>query len=94
MDAEADQYRGISLQKAYDFLKGKKSKPVIVAVIDSGVDIEHPDLKKNIWINEDEVPGNGKDDDKNGFVDDVYGWDFIGGKDGKDVTQDTYELTR
>lgn len=46
MDAEADQYRGISLQKAYDFLKGKKSKPVIVAVIDSGVDIEHPDLKK------------------------------------------------
>ena len=94
LDEEADQFRGVSTQKAYELLKGKKSKTVIVAVIDSGIDIEHEDLKDNIWKNPKEKPGNGKDDDKNGYVDDVHGWDFIGGKDGEDVNHDSYELTR
>jgi subtilisin family serine protease len=66
---------------------------VIVAVIDSGIDIDHEDLKSVMWINEKEVPGNGMDDDKNGYIDDVYGWNFIGGKNGN-VDADTYELTR
>lgn len=47
-----------------------------------------------MWINEDEIPGNGKDDDNNGYIDDIYGWNFIGGKDGKNVEYDSYELTR
>src|SRR5690606_29942668 len=59
-----------------------------------GVDIEHEDLKDNIWINEGEIPGNGIDDDNNGYIDDVYGWNFIGGKDGRNVDADTYEVTR
>ena len=64
-----------------------------MAVIDSGVDIEHEDLRDNLWINEDEIAGNGQDDDKNGYVDDVHGWNFIGGKE-KNVDADTYEVTR
>src|SRR6185436_9891483 len=69
------------------------SKTVLVAVIDSGIDIEHEDLKDVIWNNEDEIPGNGIDDDKNGYVDDIHGWNFIGGKNGN-VDEDTYEVTR
>lgn len=55
----------------------KESPAAIVAVIDTGVDISHPDLADNIWVNEEEIPGNKKDDDKNGYVDDVNGWDFV-----------------
>ena len=85
---------GISLDKAYHFVKGKKSKTVIVAVIDSGVDTLHEDLKEVLWHNPGEVPANGIDDDKNGYVDDVYGWNFLGNKDGKNVTVDSYERDR
>lgn len=85
---------GISLDKAYQFVKGKKSKTVLVAVIDSGVDTLHEDLKDVLWRNPKELPGNGVDDDKNGYVDDIYGWNFIGGKDGKNVTVDSYERDR
>ncbi|MEG0930691.1 S8 family serine peptidase [Algoriella sp.] len=87
---------GVNTQKAIQFLESKKRKPsaLIVGVLDSGVEITHPDLKDNIWINKKEVAGNGKDDDKNGYVDDVNGWNFIGGKDGKNVSGDTLELTR
>jgi subtilisin family serine protease len=53
------------------------AKDIIVAVIDSGVDIKHPDLKDNIWVNKGEIPGNGIDDDNNGYVDDINGWNFI-----------------
>jgi subtilisin family serine protease len=67
---------------------------VRVAIIDSGIDIEHEDLAAETWTNADEVPGNGMDDDGNGYVDDVHGWNFIGGPDGEHVNQDTYELTR
>lgn len=85
----------MSVEKTYEtLLKGKVSQTVVVAVIDSGVDIEHEDLKDNIWINPGEVPGNGIDDDGNGYVDDVHGWNFIGGKDGQNVGPDTYEVTR
>ncbi|HYJ80478.1 MAG TPA: S8 family peptidase, partial [Longimicrobiaceae bacterium] len=61
---------------------------------DSGVEIDHPDLRDNVWTNPREVAGNGRDDDGNGYVDDVHGWDFIGGRDGRDVAQDTYESVR
>lgn len=93
-DPETDSLQGVSAERAYaTLLKGKPSRTVVVAVIDSGVDIEHEDLKDNLWINEDEIAGNGQDDDKNGFVDDVHGWNFIGGKEGN-VDADTYEVTR
>ena len=93
MDIHKDSVPGISLAKAYEFLNGKTGKTIIVGVIDSGIDIEHEDLKDVVWINEDEIPGNGKDDDNNGYVDDVYGWNFLGGKKGED-NPEQLELTR
>ena len=93
-DPETDSVQGVSAERVYStLLKGKPSRTVVVAVIDSGVDIEHEDLKDNLWVNEDEMPGNGQDDDKNGYVDDIHGWNFIGGKE-KNVDADTYEVTR
>ncbi|MBS1655089.1 MAG: S8 family serine peptidase, partial [Bacteroidetes bacterium] len=96
LDQQKDGYYGISLQQAYDFVRSKnlKSKPVIVAVIDSGVDTTHEDLKAILWHNPGEIPGNGIDDDKNGYVDDVYGWNFLGGRDGRNVKEDSYEVNR
>lgn len=94
LDRSATGFYGISLDKAYDFVQGKPSRRVLVAVIDSGVDTLQPDLKPILWHNPGEIPGNGLDDDKNGYKDDVYGWNFIGGKDGKNVHQDSYEAAR
>lgn len=95
LDLQEDNYRGISLIKAYNtILKGKKSERVLVAVIDSGIDIEHEDLDDIIWVNEDEIPDNNIDDDNNGYVDDIHGWNFLGGKDGKNIDNETFELTR
>ena len=85
---------GISLDKAYEFVKGKKSKTVIVAVLDGGIDTAQEDLKEILWRNTKEIAGNGKDDDKNGYVDDMYGWNFLGGKDGKAVTKTSLERDR
>ncbi len=94
LDPESDHFQGVSSERTYStLLKGKPSKTVLVAVIDSGIDIEHEDLKDIIWTNEDEIPNNGIDDDKNGYVDDIHGWNFIGGKNGN-VNEDTYEVTR
>jgi cell wall-associated protease len=94
-DPETDHVQGVSADKVYEtLLKDQPSKTITVAIIDSGVDINHEDLKDVIWTNEDEIPGNGIDDDKNGYIDDVHGWNFIGGKDGTNVNEDTYELTR
>ena len=81
-DPVSDSLAGISLDKAYELLKGRKSHTVIVAVIDNGVDLSHEDLKNIIWTNPKEIPGNGIDDDKNGYIDDVHGWNFRGASDG------------
>jgi subtilisin family serine protease len=96
LDAENSGIAGISTEEAYkELIKGKEARrEVVVAVIDSGIDIEHEDLQGKIWVNADEVAGNGKDDDGNGYIDDVHGWNFIGGKDGQNVNYDTYEITR
>lgn len=94
LDLQADSTFGISTEKAYnELLKGKKSTKVIVAVLDGGVDINHEDLKSVIWINKKEKAGNGKDDDKNGYIDDVNGWNFLGSDKGS-VNNETLELTR
>ncbi len=86
---------GVSVDKTYtDLLKDRAGQEVIVAIIDSGVDIEHEDLYANVWVNADEIPGNGIDDDKNGYIDDIHGWNFIGGPDGSHVGPETYEATR
>lgn len=86
---------GVNTENAYKFLesKGLKPKSVIVGVLDSGVEVDHPGLLKNMWKNPNEVPNNGKDDDGNGYIDDVYGWNFLGGKNG-DVDVDNMEVTR
>lgn len=82
-------YPGISLEKAYNALKGRKAQTVIVGVVDSGVDINHEDLKSIIWTNPKEIPNNGIDDDKNGYVDDVHGWNFLG-----EINQENLEYVR
>lgn len=96
LDKEKDGVYGISLEKAYNFLqlKNLKSKQVLVAVIDSGVDTLQEDLVHILWTNPGEIPGNGIDDDHNGYVDDVHGWNFIGGKDGRNVKDDSQEEGR
>jgi subtilisin family serine protease len=95
LDFEHDGVRGMSVEKAYaELLAGRKSETVIVGVIDSGVDIEHEDLIGKIWTNKAEIADNGKDDDNNGFIDDVNGWDFIGGADGQDLAQEQAESVR
>src|SRR5664279_2591703 len=87
MDKDKDGVYGISIDKAYEFVHSKnlKSKTVVVAIIDSGVDTLHEDIKDILWVNPKEIPGNGIDDDNNGYVDDVHGWNFLGGKDGRNV---------
>ncbi|MBI3233796.1 MAG: S8 family serine peptidase, partial [Bacteroidetes bacterium] len=95
LDPKLNKVYGVSSNEAYEkLLKGKQGKTIIVAVIDGGTDIYHEDLKDNLWVNEKEIPNNGIDDDKNGYVDDIHGWNFIGGKDGTNVEHDTYEFTR
>lgn len=83
-DLSQDGVFGISAIKAYAYLQTKPSKQVIVAVIDSGIDTAHVDLKKVIWTNSNEIPGNGLDDDHNGYIDDVHGWNFIGDEKGRE----------
>ncbi len=93
-DIQQDSVYGISLTKAYHFLQGKQPKPIIVAVIDSGIDTTHESLKGILWTNTKEIPGNGIDDDGNGYVDDVHGWNFLGNKDGTDLRKDVDEKSR
>ncbi|MEX0844062.1 MAG: S8 family peptidase [Balneolaceae bacterium] len=94
--ANANPFYGTGVEKAYQELLNDKSpkQKVIVAIIDSGTDIYHEDLNDKIWVNPDEIPGNKSDDDNNGYVDDIHGWNFIGGPDSTHVNKDTYELTR
>jgi len=93
-DLLKDSIAGMSLEKAYRFLEGKKPIPVIVAITDSCVDIEHEDLKEVLWINKKEIKGNNIDDDKNGYVDDIHGWNFLGNASGKIINGDQLEITR
>ncbi|GAC1426225.1 MAG: S8 family peptidase [Flavisolibacter sp.] len=93
-DLQSSGFYGISLDKAYQFVKGRKSHTVIVAVIDSGIDTTHEDLKAVLWTNQKEIPGNGIDDDGNGYIDDIHGWNFLGGKDGRNVKDDSEEAAR
>ena len=94
LDPTKDSIAGISLNRAYELLKGRTSQPVIVGIIDSGVDIEHEDLKDIIWKNPKETPDNNADDDKNGYTDDLTGWNFMGAKDGTTYTTDQEEVTQ
>ena len=94
-DAEADGLIGVSAAKAlkeFSPASGNFS-PVVVAIIDSGTETSHPDLKNVLWTNPGEIAGNGKDDDNNGYIDDIHGWSFIGGKNG-DVEKDNLEFIR
>ncbi|MEP6747152.1 MAG: S8 family serine peptidase, partial [Bacteroidota bacterium] len=95
-DKTKDGYYGISLEQAYQFLAAKKIKSttVIVGVLDSGIDTAHEDLKPVLWTNSKEIPGNNKDDDGNGFADDVHGWNFLGNPDGRNVTEASSEWIR
>jgi subtilisin family serine protease len=96
LDRERRRIPGLATRSAYETVLADRSPrdTVTVAIIDSGVDVDHEDLAASTWTNRDEVPGNGEDDDGNGYVDDRHGWNFIGGPDGDNVEQDTYELTR
>lgn len=95
LDPSEDQVPGVSTERTYEqLLAGKKGKTVIVAILDSGVDYEHEDLKDIMWVNEDEVDGNGLDDDNNGYVDDIHGWNFLGNKNGENIQYDNLEVTR
>ena len=98
LDPAADHVMGISTERAYALLRqqGRRParRPVIVAVIDGGIDTTHVDLKRVLWHNPGELPGNGRDDDHNGYIDDVYGWNFLGGADGRNVFNIQKEETR
>jgi len=102
-DPTVDGLEGVSSEKAQLELQLKNSRQIIVAVIDSGVDTAHEDLKNKIWNNPGETgldqagrdkSANGVDDDQNGYVDDVHGWNFLGSKDGKHIDKETLEVTR
>jgi cell wall-associated protease len=96
LDPERDHVEGTSTERAYqNFNISQNHNEIIVAVIDSGVDITHEDLKGHIWINWPEFYGQpGVDDDGDGFVDDIYGWNFVGAKDGTNINGQTFEVTR
>jgi hypothetical protein len=90
LDLLRDTIPGMSVDKAYnEILKNKKGQKVIVGIVDSGVDINHDDLKSVIWTNPKEIAENGIDDDNNGYIDDVHGWNFLG-----DVVNEQLEMTR
>ena len=90
LDLVKDTIPGMSVDRAYaELLKDKKGTMVIVGVIDSGVDIDHEDLKSVIWTNPKEIAGNGIDDDNNGYIDDIHGWNFLG-----EANDENLELTR
>ncbi|GGK65154.1 S8 family peptidase [Rufibacter glacialis] len=96
LDPVQDKVQGTGVNRAYKELLGNKKpkKTIVVAVIDSGIDIFHEDLKGRIWVNKKEVAGNGQDDDQNGYVDDVHGWGFLGNAQGENIRYETYEYVR
>ncbi len=95
LDPVTDGIMGVAATRAYSMLpEGRTIAPVIVAVIDDGVDINHPDFDGVIWVNKNEIPGNGIDDDRNGYIDDVHGWNFLGNPEGENIEFETLELVR
>ncbi|MEZ9336472.1 S8 family peptidase [Vibrio splendidus] len=95
LSASYTRLQGVGSDIVYDYLiPPLMPQPVIVAVLDSGVDVEHEDLKNKLWTNKNEIPDNGIDDDRNGYIDDVHGWNFLGNSLGINVDQDTLEVTR
>lgn len=96
LDESLDHVAGVSSERAMRELLANRQprRTVVVAIIDSGLDTAHADLRGNLWVNPKETGGNGKDDDANGYVDDMRGWNFIGGRNGEDVYHDTFEVTR
>jgi len=91
-DLTTDSLPGMSLVSAYKFIADKKGTTVIVGVVDSGIDIDHEDLVGTKWVNSDEIAGNKLDDDKNGYIDDINGWNFLGGEG--TATAEQLEVTR
>ena len=94
LDKETDGIQGISLGKAYQLLKNRPARKVVVAVIDGGIDTTHPDLRPVLWVNTREIAGNGIDDDLNGYTDDVHGWNFLGNANGENVERESSEAAR
>lgn len=95
-DVQLDNIVGVSINKVYDSILTRKEvkKTVIVAVLDSGIEIDHDELKGQIWINEDEIPGNNIDDDNNGYIDDIHGWNFLGNSSWENISYENFEYTR
>lgn len=90
LDLKQDTIPGMSVNRAYDeLIKDYEGSEVIVAVVDSGIDVEHEDLKDVAWVNDKETPNNNVDDDNNGYVDDIHGWNFLG-----DIIEENLEATR
>ena len=94
LNYQQDGYVGTGVTAAYQLLKNRKSSPIIVAVIDSGIDTAHEDLTPVLWTNKNEIANNGKDDDGNGYVDDVHGWNFCGAPNGENLATNTLEIAR
>ena len=95
LDLVKDTIPGMSVNKAYnEVIKNKKGQTVIVAVIDAGIDTKHEDLDDVIWVNKKEIPNNNIDDDQNGYVDDIYGWNFLGNSKGENISKEHFEYTR
>jgi cell wall-associated protease len=95
LDPAVNGVPGISIERTYrELLANKPSRTIVVAVLDTGVDYDHEDLKDVMWVNPGEIPGNGVDDDKNGYIDDIHGWNFIGNADGRNIEADNLEMTR
>lgn len=94
LDPVIDSVLGISSEKAYKHLEAKQSDTVIVAILDNGVDLDHEDLQGIFWVNPNEIEGNGIDDDQNGYIDDINGWNFLGNAEGENLKRDQIGLTR
>jgi len=94
LDPIDDSTLGISTLKGHQYLSDKKANTVIVAIIDNGVELTHEDLEGVFWVNKDEIKNNGIDDDGNGYIDDINGWNFLGNSNGENLKMETTELTR
>jgi len=95
-DLVTDSVHGVSLDKAYQLLKasGNNPKPIIIAVLDGGIDTNHLAIQNVLWTNPKEIPNNQIDDDHNGYIDDLHGWNFLGGKDGRNIDKLSDEKSR